>query len=527
MNGKTNGYWYAARRKSSSVRIGGVVIGGDNPPAVQSMTDTDTLDTEACAEQIGRMYRAGCRIVRLTAQGTAQARNLENIASLVRASCPGTVLAADIHFVPEAAFEAALHADKVRINPGNFPDDGDTFRRLLEVCRSRGTALRIGVNHGSLSRRITDRWGDTPRGMVESAMEYLRVCRSEGFANTVVSMKSSNTRVMVAAYRMLADAMEAEGMDYPLHLGVTEAGAGTEGRVKSAVGIGALLTDGLGDTLRVSLTEPPENEIAPAQLLVRHFSDIFSPDATAAQPAPGFPLCFDPCRYARRESDPAGRVGGGAPPALWSELDADELAAAAEGRIAVLESADRHPAHGWRRVVSEMNARGDRRPVMLYRDYTGTPPGELAVIAAADLGVMFLDGLADGLRIECEGMPRAELDRLSLDILQAARARVWKTEYIACPGCGRTLYDLQGTLARVRERTSHLPGLKIAVMGCIVNGPGEMADADYGYVGAGRGRITLYRGAEPVLKNIPESGALDRLEELLRADGRWREPDAK
>ncbi len=354
------------RRKTVAVRVGELWIGSDHPVRVQSMADVDTNDTQACVAQALRVAAAGGELMRFTAQGRREAENLRNIRDGLRAQGCRIPLVADIHFNPEAAFIAAAIVEKVRINPGNFGDDPAKFIRLLDVCKAHGTALRIGVNHGSLAERIVARHGDTPAGMVESAMEFLRICVGEGFDQVVVSMKSSNVRVMVRAYRELAAAMEAEGMALPLHLGVTEAGDGEEGRIKSAVGIGALLVDGLGDTIRVSLTEPPENEI----------------------------------------------------PAAFT-------------------------------------------------------------------------------------------------ILQAARARITRTEYIACPGCGRTLFDLQATLARVRAATEHLSGLKIAVMGCIVNGPGEMADADYGYVGAGPGRVTLYKGKEIVRRNIPEEEAVGTLLALI------------
>ena len=354
------------RRKTVAVRVGDRWIGGDHPVLVQSMASVDTNDTEACIAQVLRIVEAGGELVRFTAQGRREAENLRNIRDGLRARGCGVPLSADVHFNPEAAFVAAQIVEKVRINPGNFGDDPAKFIHLINICKAHGTALRIGVNHGSLAERIVLQHGDTPAGMVESAMEFLRICVAERFDQVVVSMKSSNVRVMVEAYRLLVTAMEAEGMAFPLHLGVTEAGDGEDGRIKSAIGIGALLVDGLGDTIRVSLTEPPENEI----------------------------------------------------PVAYS-------------------------------------------------------------------------------------------------ILQAARVRISRTEYIACPGCGRTLFDLQETLARVKAATSHLPGLKIAVMGCIVNGPGEMADADYGYVGAGPGRVTLYKGREVVRRNIPQDRAVDELLALI------------
>ena len=460
------------RRPSREVRIGRVVIGGDRPIAVQSMTNTDTKDTEACIRQIERIFRAGGPIVRLTAQGRREGENLERIVRRLREEGCDAAVVADIHFVPEVAAIAAKYVDKVRINPGNYNSSHGEFEALIDRCRERGVAIRIGVNHGSLSKRVFDEWGDTPEGMVASAMEFLRVCREKAFDQVVVSMKSSNTRVMVAAYRLLAEAMEREGMDYPLHLGVTEAGNGIEGRIKSAVGIGALLADGIGDTIRVSLTEAPENEIPVAQLLVDHFarrSGVFSVK---------YPERYTPTRYCRRSDIQT--------PLIHSELPAD-----------------------WR----------------VCRRYEDPTVEAVAVKAAADLGPLFLDGLADGIRIDAPHLSEKEIAEIELMILQAARVRMSRTEYIACPSCGRTLYDIEGTLTAIRARTSHLKNLKIGVMGCIVNGPGEMADADYGYVGAAPGRITLYKGRTVVEKNIPQEEALDRLVALIKANGDWADPE--
>ena len=483
------------RRPTHEVRIGSVAIGGGNPVAVQSMTNTDTNDTEASAAQIERIARAGGPIVRLTAQGVREAENLARIARRVREDGFDTALVADIHYLPEAAAVAARHVDKVRINPGNYRTDHGEFEALVEQCRERGVALRIGVNHGSLAKRVFDEWGDTPEGMVVSAMEFLRVCRRLDFDQVVVSMKSSNTRVMVAAYRLLVEAMEAEGMRYPIHLGVTEAGNGLEGRIRSAVGIGALLADGIGDTIRVSLTEAPEHEIPVAQLLADHFRS-----------RPGYfpvahPERYSPTRY-RRRSHVTVPVVRDEPCDGFLVLEAVSGNPTAELRAAIL---DLEPAD---------------RPVVVTRRYDERDPERLAVKAAADLGPLLLDGLADGIRIEAPEVDGAQLREIELMILQAARVRFSRTEYIACPSCGRTLYDLEGTLAAIKARTSHLRNLRIGVMGCIVNGPGEMADADYGYVGAGVGNVSLYRGKVLVEKNIPSSEAVGRLIALMRADGR-------
>ena len=433
------------RRPSREVRIGRVVIGGDRPIAVQSMTNTDTKDTEACIRQIERIFRAGGPIVRLTAQGRREGENLERIVRRLREEGCDAAVVADIHFVPEVAAIAAKYVDKVRI-------------------------------------------------------KFLRVCREKAFDQVVVSMKSSNTRVMVAAYRLLAEAMEREGMDYPLHLGVTEAGNGIEGRIKSAVGIGALLADGIGDTIRVSLTEAPENEIPVAQLLVDHFarrSGVFSVK---------YPERYTPTRYSRRT-----RVQT---PLIHSELPADWR---------VIEALTENPTAELRAAILSLD-RADE-PVAVCRRYEDTTVEAVAVKAAADLGSLFLDGLADGIRIDAPHLSEKEIAEIELMILQAARVRMSRTEYIACPSCGRTLYDIEGTLAAIRARTSHLKNLKIGVMGCIVNGPGEMADADYGYVGAAPGRITLYKGRTVVEKNIPQEEALDRLVALIKANGDWADPE--
>ena len=487
------------RRPTCCVRIGDVTIGDNHPIAVQSMTNTDTNDTEACVAQIERIDRAGGKIVRLTAQGRREAENLQRIVARLREEGYRTATVADIHFVPEVASIAARYVEKVRINPGNYRTDHGELEALIDQCRERGVALRIGVNHGSLAKRVFDQWGDTPQGMVVSAMEFLRVCCAKAFDQVVVSMKSSNTRVMVAAYRLLVEAMEAEGMNYPIHLGVTEAGNGLEGRIKSAVGIGALLADGIGDTIRVSLTEAPEHEIPVARLLVEHF----------AQRPGEFPVRhperYSPTEY-RRRSKVAVPVVHGEPHDGFRILEARSGNPTAELRAAIL---DLEPAD---------------TPVIIRRRYDDTDLTTLAVKAAADLGPVLLDGLADGIWIYAPAHDEETIREGELMILQAARVRFSHTEYIACPSCGRTLYDIEQTLGQIKARTSHLKNLRIGVMGCIVNGPGEMADADYGYVGAGPGRITLYRGREIVERNIPQEEALDRLVELIKADGAWQEP---
>ena len=491
------------RRPTCEVRIGRTTIGGTHPVAVQSMTNTDTNDTVGSVAQIERIARAGGPIVRLTAQGRREGENLANIVRQLRADGFDTAVVADIHFVPEVAAIAAKYVDKVRINPGNYRTDHGELEALIEQCRERGVALRIGVNHGSLSKRVFDRWGDTPEGMVVSAMEFLRVCRERNFDQVVVSMKSSNTRVMVAAYRLLVAAMDAEGMRYPIHLGVTEAGNGLEGRIKSAVGIGALMADGIGDTIRVSLTEAPENEIPVARLLVDHFAS-----------RPGefevlHPERYSPTAYRRRSHVTV--------PVVHTEPH--------EG-FHILEATSGNPTAELRAAILSLDESEADAPVIVRCRYDDPSLETVAVKAAADLGPLLLDGLADGVWIDAPGYSEAEIRDVELMILQAARVRFSRTEYIACPSCGRTLYDIEKTLAQIKSRTGHLKNLRIGVMGCIVNGPGEMADADYGYVGAGPGRITLYKGREVVARNIPQEEALDRLVELIRAHGDWIEPVA-
>ena len=486
------------RRPSNEVRIGAYCIGGKNPIAVQSMTNTDTNDTLGSAAQIERIDLAGGKIVRLTAQGRKEGENLKNIVAAVRADGFDTAIVADIHFVPEVAAIAAEYVDKVRINPGNYRTSNGELESLIEQCRRRGVALRIGVNHGSLAKRVFDEYGDTPEGMVVSAMEFLRICQAHDFDQVVVSMKSSNTRVMVAAYRLLVEAMEREGMHYPIHLGVTEAGNGLEGRIKSAVGIGALLSDGIGDTIRVSLTEAPENEIPTARLLVDHFAhragsfEVLHPER------------YSPYAYRRRTTVQV--------PVVHDE----DLS-----NFRIIEARSENPTAELRAAI--LNLEQPDEPVVVKRRYEDSSLETLAVKAAADLGVLLLDGLADGIWIDAPQHDAAAIREVELMILQAARVRFSHTEYIACPSCGRTLYDIEKTLAVIRSKTSHLKNLRIGVMGCIVNGPGEMADADYGYVGAAPGRITLYKGREVIEKNIPQEEALDRLIELIKANGDWEE----
>ncbi len=510
------------RRKTRPVRVGQVVIGGGNPVVVQTMTNCSTLDTDACVAQIKRCVQAGCKLVRLTTQGVREARNLGAIREALTRAGVEVSLSADVHFTPEAALEAALYADKVRINPGNYRDPDTNLPLLLKRCKERGVALRIGVNHGSLSPQVVEQYGDTPQGMVFSAMDFVERCVKQNFFDVVISMKSSNVRVMVHAVRMLVQELDAAGLDFPVHLGVTEAGDGEQGRIKSSVGIGALLADGIGDTIRVSLSEEPENEIPVAQMLIGHVAargrhDPIVPHNPIADPDAAFAPVYHDTSYLRRQTDRVGRIGGGQIPLLYSELNHDELMGVKDGKILLLGTPNANVPAALRAMILEMELMGDRDPVIVTQTYRETSPEALMVKASADLGLLFLDGLADGICIDNQGnIPDSLIETIGLQILQAARVRSSVTEYIACPGCGRTLYDLQSTLQKIKALTAGMPGVKIGVMGCIVNGPGEMADADFGYVGSGPGKVTLYKGREVVKRNIPEGQAPEELAALIR-----------
>lgn len=549
------------RRQSGVVNVGGnLAIGGDNPIVLQSMTSTSTLDTDASVEQIESIARAGGQLVRLTAQGVRHATNLASIKQKVEASAHPVPLVADIHFNPAAAF-AAVEAgvDKVRINPGNFVDPGRTFVKIdftdeeynaeldrlaaafipfLDKCRQRGTAIRIGVNHGSLSDRIMSRYGDTPAGMVESAMEFLRVAVAQDFKDIVISIKASNVVVMTETVRLLVDTMEREGMDFPLHLGVTEAGDGEDGRVKSAVGIGSLLADGIGDTIRVSLSEEPAAEIPVAAMIVDYIgSRRLAPAVSSDTPrlsrrnvttplvavAEAIPSASD-----TRNADLVIDVNDILDAATFNSTDdAALLSAIGNRRQIILTSTHPDFIGSMRLALSRIATLAPSALVIGLRDYGAVPQAETIVMASVDFGTLLLDGSLDGIAILSGTIPAADCVNLAFGILQATRLRITGTEYIACPGCGRTLFDLQTTLHRVRNATGHLKGLKIGVMGCIVNGPGEMADADYGYVGAAKGHVTLYKGKTAVERNIPEEQAIDRLIALLKENGDWIEPTAK
>ena len=558
------------RRPTVEVNVGGVTISSEHPVRVQSMTNTSTNDTPGSVEQIMRIVERGGDIVRLTTQGSREAINLGEIKKVLLENGCTVPLVADVHFNASVADVAAQYADKVRVNPGNYIDKARTFKHIdytdeeyaaelvrlrerftafLSLCKSEGKAIRVGVNHGSLSDRIMSRYGDTPAGVVESCMEFLRICRDEQFNNVVVSIKTSNTAMMVATVRRLVAAMAAEGISYPLHLGVTEAGDAEDGRIKSAVGIGALLADGIGDTVRVSLSEPPENEIPVARELVEYIAQRAGHDAIDGVEAPQ----FDYVEPQRRETAAVGVVGGGKQPVVVSAYAGDEnlvpdflvcdgAVADAKGiefietrycdltpefvsniknngnAVLVACSNHKNPVGELRAFVHRLICEGVTAPVIVRRTYNEAALDSLRIKASADLGVLLIDGLIDGVWIENPGISDEEINALSFGILQATRARISKTEYIACPSCGRTQYDLQGTLARIKAATGHLKGLKIGVMGCIVNGPGEMADADYGYVGAARGKVSLYRRKECVEKNIPEDEAIERLLKLIEDD---------
>ena len=544
-----------------TVRVGDIAVGGDNPIRIQSMTNTSTMDTEGSVAQTLRIAKAGGEIVRLTAQGVREASNLANIHSGVRAAGVTVPLVADIHFNPKAAFEAARHVEKVRINPGNFVDPGRTFRHLeytdeeyaaeieriaatlvplLDLCRANGTAIRIGVNHGSLSDRIMSRYGDTPAGMVESAMEFLRIAEAHDFHDIIISIKASNTVVMVETVRRLVKAMEAEGMMYPLHLGVTEAGDGDDGRIKSAVGIGALLAHGIGDTIRVSLSEEPECEIPVAKAL----ADYITSRTGQGEPIEGM-YCegYDSVVPQRRQSRQIAGVGGNASvaafeadridEALTHHIYADQPAASlveaarrAGDKILLLTTKHPNPVGAIEAAIHALTAEEIDNPIVVRLCYDGSLSADDVILrASADFGALLMDGMVDGISIEGAPLPAERIASLELDILQAARCRFTKTEFISCPSCGRTLFDLQSTVRTVKAAVSHLKGLRIAVMGCIVNGPGEMADADYGYVGAAAGKVSLYRGKQCLEMNIPAEQALDRLIEILKADGQWHDPE--
>lgn len=528
------------RRPTHAVKVGGAVIGGDNPVLVQSMANTDTNDIENSVAQARRIAEAGGELVRFTTQGVREASSLGIIRERMRAHGCEVPVSADVHFNPKAAFEAARTADKVRINPGNFVDAARTFRKLeftddeyaaelnriedtlvpfLTLCRENGVAVRLGVNHGSLSDRIMSRYGDTPAGMVESVMEFLEVCRCESFDDVVISIKASNTSVMVETVKLLSKRMEEKGMTYPLHLGVTEAGDAEDGRIKSAVGIGALLAEGIGDTIRVSLSEPPENEI-PVALALREY--IVSRQYHAPISVPKIVKDGASRNYLGKIKGYADRIvsmHADNPEDIFFLVDASMPVKNPEfaGPLVIKSRHVNAPAEIMS-YIDRFVAAGYTNPVVVSLEYDDTDIDSLRIKAGADFGFLLLNGYASGIEVVNPNFDDATLAELELAILQATRLRMSKTEYIACPSCGRTLFDLQKTLQDVKEATKGMNGLKIGVMGCIVNGPGEMADADYGYVGAGPGRVSIYRGKELIRKNIPAEEALPALIDLIRID---------
>lgn len=608
------------RRNTDQVLIGTVWVGSKYPIRVQSMTNTSTMDTDASTAQCEELIDAGAELVRLTTQGVREAQNLYFIRKNLLAKGYVVPLVADVHFNPKVAEEAARIVEKVRINPGNFVDSIKTFQQyeytdeeyakeiakieeklipLLEICKENSTAIRIGVNHGSLSDRIMSRFGDTPQGMVESCMEFLRICSKHNFLRIVISVKASNTMVMVHTVRLLVATMQQEGMRFPLHIGVTEAGDAEDGRIKSAVGIGALLIDGIGDTIRVSLSEHPKNELPVANKMVDYINQVAK--APTIEPFIYHNNFFKPFAYNRRKSIPVGPIGNTHVPivihslsdtencidvtatkpdfiyvgssivntyptpkiidaAVWRKeentypmfsietytniqmCDADivflsmksteitkeicEFISATTRVILIVQLLSENPVGEGRKVFATLHYYQVENPVVLQRAYNEEDIEMLQIKSSVDIGSFFLDGFGDGIMLENKQKIQDTVS-LSFSILQATRARMSKTEFISCPGCGRTLFDLQQTIAHIKRATSHLNHLKIGIMGCIVNGPGEMADADYGYVGAGKGKISLYKKQECVQRNIPEKEAVQRLIQLIKDNGDWYDNGAE
>ena len=585
------------RRVTREVMVGGVGIGGANPIRVQSMITCDTMDTEASIAQTMELAEGGCEIVRITAPTVKDAANLEHIVRGLRERGCEVPIVADIHFKPEAAMEAAKWVEKVRINPGNYADSKkfkileytdeqyaaelerirERFSPLVKLCRQLGRAMRIGTNHGSLSDRIMNRYGDTPLGMVESALEFARIARDLDYHAFVFSMKSSNPKVMINAYRLLVARLGEEGQDwnYPIHLGVTEAGEGEDARIKSAIGIGSLLQDGIGDTIRVSLTEDSIHEIPVARSLV---AMIATTDRSSKLQAPSskMELSFDPFSYSKRPTEmierdgfrvggeelirvvvrqenfdkvahKLDRLGDYRPEIVYENAhvqevdprDEDALAAINERAeaqlVTVRDDVDLPVVVAFRLLASKL---APRHPILLKDEFANDEARmtndegnlnrsflDMLLMAATNIGSLLCDGIGDAVLVRGEEAPGQAL-RLSYNILQAAGSRIFKTDYVACPSCGRTLFNLQTTTARIKEKTSHLKGVKIAIMGCIVNGPGEMADADFGYVGGAPGKVNLYVGKTAVKFNIPEAEAVERLQDLIREHGKWVEPVA-
>lgn len=576
------------RRKTREVRVGdpargGVIIGGDHPVVVQSMLTCDTMDTATAVQQTLDLAAVGCQIVRITAPTVKDAANLQNIVAELRQRDCYVPIVADIHFKPEAAMEAAKWVEKVRINPGNYADSKkfaikeytddqygaelirieEKFTPLVKLCKELGRALRIGTNHGSLSDRIMNRYGDTPLGMVESALEFATIARRNDFHNFVFSMKSSNPKVMIECYRLLVSRLEALGSDwnYPIHLGVTEAGEGEDGRIKSAIGIGSLLCDGLGDTIRVSLTEDSPREIPVCRDLIAQGPIL----ANTNIPVQEIALPYDPFTFKRRATPQielsSGIQCGGEqtvrvvvtqatwnkvaprirprddvrPEAIYEDLNVQEIDPTADFKVqcetqlvTVKDGVNLPTITAFRLLAAKLHRLGLNNPILL-KDCTSFEPVPLSpdialLRASVVIGSLLADGIGDAILVRGESGAGQSL-RLAFNILQAAGCRSFKTDYVACPSCGRTLFNLQTVTARIKERTQHLKGVKIAIMGCIVNGPGEMADADFGYVGGAPGKINLYVGKQPIKFNIPETEAVERLVDLIREHGKWVEPE--
>ncbi len=576
--------------KSRPILIGNLTLGGDAPVRIQSMTNTRTGDVKATAGQCKRILEAGADLVRITVRNLDEADKLSAIKEKLTLDGYHQPLIADVHFNPDIAFKAAVFADKVRINPGNFGGPGfkSQLLSLIDICKKHETAIRIGVNHGSLSERIMNAYGDSPEGMVESALEYLRICREYDFKPVVVSLKSSNTRTMIHANRLLVQNLLQEGMDCPIHLGITEAGAGDDGRMRSAIGIGTLLTDGIGDTIRVSLTEKPENEI-PFAIKVAGIS------SKRRSPA-GVTIDDIKVSYRRRKSNPAGIIGNNNPPVVIASMDpdighapvhsqplpdlifdkkiktifnsedwlqpgkteqitlirtidflqgrvpADKLffieslpeelnnltinALKESGKaILIINQTSNDHSLGMSKLSDDFFSSECHTPVILKLVCRQKEREDYLIHTAVELGGLFVDGQPDGIWLENEYFSQSENVQMAFNLLQASRARMSKTEYIACPSCGRTLFNIENVLETIQKATSHLKHLKIAVMGCIVNGPGEMADADYGYVGSGKGKITLYKARKAYKKNIPQENAIEELINLIKANNDWVEPD--
>ena len=619
------------RRKTIDVAIGKIPLGNNNPIRIQSMTTVDTMDTKGSVEQCIRMIESGCEYIRITAPSIKEAENLKLIKEELRAKGYDTPLIADIHFTPNAAEVAAIHIEKVRVNPGNYADKKkfdiieynddsyaeelkrirEKFEPLIKICKENGTAMRIGTNHGSLSDRIMSRFGDTPNGMVESALEFLRICEDNNFYECVISMKSSNPQVMVQAYRLLSARLQEEGLKpYPLHLGVTEAGEGEDGRIKSALGIGTLLEDGLGDTIRVSLTEDPEFEAPIAKILAQRYESISHPEDLSVSSE--IFSNYSPFEFKKRSSIEILNIGGANVPRVitdfsnievdksalkkvghhylpvtdkwgmsdtgtdyiysgnkpvdfmlpnglkeiidfevWHQLEdktnktpigtVDQLKALSttcfvfvsvediltknieinNNHVIVLTTEKATSYQSMRAAFLTLESRNISNPVIIKRNYNSINDEVFQLYASTDVGGLLIDGFGDGIWLVANEIDSTVINSTSFGILQAARTRMTKTEYISCPSCGRTLFDLQETTAKIRVRTDHLKGIKIGIMGCIVNGPGEMADADYGYVGSGKGKITLYKGQEVVKRSVPSEGAVDELIELIKVNGDW------